>query len=145
LKLGWRQRVEYVRQKLSRKKNPQSAEPPTTALTQIADATIRAVRAYYPSVYPGFIHLFRASQDVKRRDLCRVQTWAKYAGLGQKVLVGQDGCDGSNILLEPFVGATAKYLKHALEQVNAAPESGHPSIHLVHRIDTRATAAQSKG
>ncbi len=128
-KLEWPQRAVYVRRRLARTIAPQDAAARPTALTQIADATIRAVRAYEPSVYPGFVHIFRASQEVKRRDLGRVQTWAKYGGLGHEVLVGPDGCDGSSILLKPFVATSASFLQRALGKVNAALEAGSPCTH----------------
>jgi thioesterase domain-containing protein len=118
-RLNWKTRAEYIADRIRPRKGGARNEVPSHApFNEVADATIRAVRAYDPSIYPGRIHLFRASGDIRRRDLTRVQKWRLYAASGCEEHVGLDGSDGSNILIEPFVDASAQSLKRVLAEVN---------------------------
>jgi thioesterase domain-containing protein len=118
-RLNWRAKAEYVAERIRSQTGSLRHENGSPApVNQVADATIRAVRAYAPTLYPGRLHLFRASEEVRRRDLARVQRWQSYAAGGFEEHIGPDGSDGSNILVEPFVGASAESLKRVLAEVN---------------------------
>ena len=118
-RLDWRARAGYLAKRIGSQRGIlRQKEASPAPFNEVADATMRAVKAYDPSVYPGRLHLFRASEQVRRRDLARVQRWQLYAAGGFQEHIGPDGSDGSNILVEPFVDASAETLKRVLAEVN---------------------------
>jgi thioesterase domain-containing protein len=108
------------------------AEPPTVANLQpdfkerIAEATVTAVKAYKPALFPGRIHIFLASEDSRRHDYNRVLSWSKFALQGAQIYVGPEGCVGANMLLEPHVEVLQGYFQQclALACANVAKEFG---------------------
>jgi len=82
----------------------------------IGQATIMAVRAYRPAVYPGRIHFFAASEMSLKWNYGHQLEWRPFAGGGLQVHIGPVGCTGTDMLLEPFVKFFADRLRECLDQ-----------------------------
>lgn len=123
-------KARYIREKLMggkklilrrRQATPVVAEEPNFK-AEVAHAAIEAVKAYRPGVFQGRVHLFRASEESRRRDYIGMQKWAKYASQGAEIHIGPDGCVGSTMLREPFVEVAASQLKTALDRAQTVEQ-----------------------
>lgn len=111
-----RDRMDSISKARSVHRNPAAKSEDNLVKREIANATIKAVKAYRPAMFSGRIHLFMPSQKTLRQDYGRARNWLSYARLGGRLHIGPDGCAGDTILREPFVEATANLLIAAIDQ-----------------------------
>jgi hypothetical protein len=79
---------------------------------------MKGIEAYRPASFPGWIHIFLASEDERRHDYMRALSWAKFAGQGAHIYVGPEGCIGQEMLLEPNVGVFKGYLRRCIDEAH---------------------------
>ncbi|MBZ5569982.1 MAG: hypothetical protein LAN64_19325 [Acidobacteriia bacterium] len=83
---------------------------------QVANATLKAVTAYRPTVFPGRIHFFIASEESRKLNYGRQRSWREHAGGGFQLHVGPDVCTGATMLREPFAKFFAERLRECIDQ-----------------------------
>jgi aspartate racemase len=80
-----------------------------------AGATVAAVVAYKPKVYPGKIDLFIADLSTTRHKLDRRFGWCELAAEGCEV--HRIPADHPDVVRPPYVGLLAEKLRHCLDKV----------------------------
>jgi len=107
-------RLEYVQARMqSRARGAQDRRDPALAnRRRMEDATVDALKRYYPGFYPGRVDAFLPS-EAWRHSGDRPEDWKQVA---RQVVehVGPRGADGDNMLREPHVRALAALLDPCL-------------------------------
>jgi thioesterase domain-containing protein len=119
LREGWR----YVAKKLRARKALRAALPPAGAAPDpvlvlragVERATLAAVRRYTPGHYAGRVCLFVPSKDwVRSRN--EPLRWRSVVPQAEEYF-GPDGCDGTNILREPYAATFAELFRECRARV----------------------------
>jgi thioesterase domain-containing protein len=93
---------DFTRQAFSANRDTRPSEHESSFKAMVAHATLEAVRAYRPEVFPGKVHLFVASNESLRQNYGRQSEWSSYAERGLDLHVGPDGCTGDTMLRDPY-------------------------------------------
>lgn len=106
----------FARGNLGGRRDETGIEAESDFKTQVARATLQAVYAYRPTIFPGRIHLFLGSQKSLKQGYGRQRAWSAFAGGGHDLYVGPDGCAGENMLREPYAMFFADLLRGCLDR-----------------------------
>lgn len=125
-------RVNYIRDRLRAAgraivqsgRRPAAPQDGIRHRTEVANATVRAVREYRPGLYSGDMDLFMACDDSLKRNYGRQRLWERSAAGGFRLHIGPEGCTSAAMLQEPWVEHFAGLLKGRLNGVPAGPDSG---------------------
>jgi len=114
IKKGIASKVKKIANKLSHSNG--SSEAPESQ--QRIDAAIKALRAYVPRVYPGYVTLFRASKQAAGYSNDRELGWGMLAAGGVRVheIPGYHG----SIVMEPRVRILAERLRACLSEAETS-------------------------
>jgi thioesterase domain-containing protein len=80
---------------------------------QVGHATLAAIRHYVPRAFPGRLELFWPSQQWR----CARGALLQWSSLAQDTgkYFGPEGCDGTNMLHEPYAATFAALLRHSVQ------------------------------
>lgn len=106
---------------LKRSKAAQATEGEKNMAAIVAEATMKAVRAYNPGRYPGNIHLFLASQVAMEQNYGNELDWGKFADGNLRIHIGPDGCTGDTMLRDPYAQFFAERLRECIENPSGIP------------------------
>jgi thioesterase domain-containing protein len=111
-----RERLRYVMEKFRRRPAPQE-NPALDAVmalrAKVEQATLAAVRAYYPRSYPGRVHLFIPSKAWASWSVAP-ERWRSVARQAETYF-GPDGCSNDNMLLSQNAPAFAELFRDSCE------------------------------
>jgi thioesterase domain-containing protein len=115
-----RERLQYLIGKLRRQKaqpDNRALDPVMARRARVEQATIAAVRAYFPRAYPGRLHLFIPSKAWASWSVApgRWRSVARHA----EIYFGPDGCTNDNMLLGQNAPAFAELFRHSCEAFHA--------------------------
>ncbi len=122
----------YVTQRLRNLKTarafaePAAPDPVMVWRAQVGRATLAAIRRYAPAPFSGRLCLFWPRRQCGRNALAQ---WPSVAPRTEKYF-GPDGCDGSNMLREPYAAAFAGLLRECAAErlpngVSTYPVTGY--------------------
>lgn len=87
-------------------------------VARVQRATMKAIRGYTPTFFPGRLVLFLPSARA-RRSADGLLRWRDLA-VDVEEFCGPDGCEGDTMLLEPHVGAFARLFRLRADSAGAA-------------------------
>jgi len=87
----------------------QSEDATVTSIARVRAATMKAIKSYKPTYFPGRLCLFLPSEQARRRADGLVR-WHSFAREVEQYC-GPHGCVGDSMLLEPHVHAIARLFR----------------------------------